>query len=307
LSYLLKDPTLTSFGVVQLGVINYHWFAYPFAISVLFGFGLIKEFKNIFARVLLFGFILVCVYFLILAGSRQSILGCVAGILFFSAWIVSRHKVSSAWVIPLVTGVFAFMYWLILQAPDLLRLGLGSQAGVIDVNATRIIDFIQSRSVITWQEGIKTFLSSSIWGVGFSQHYVSHNLFIGTGADQGIVGLIFLVGFLIFWARQAILAWREVELNIENTWRMILVSVMIFELVQSQFSGSPIAEWAMWWSTTFLWIMNQAAQEHKPVNNANPAHPGRNMLGVTGLRKTPEIKGMEIVTPKTQPGTLSDK
>ena len=35
-----------------------------------------------------------------------------------------------------------------------------------------------------------------------------------------------------------------------------MVAIMVFVLVQSQFSGNPLSEWAMWWSTMFLWCLN---------------------------------------------------
>ena len=74
--------------------------------------------------------------------------------------------------------------------------------------------------------------------------------------DQGVVGLVFLLGFLIFWFGEARSAWKTVEQPGLKTWKLAMVAIMVFVLVQSQFSGNPLSEWAMWWSTAFLWCLN---------------------------------------------------
>jgi O-Antigen ligase len=254
-SYLLADPTSITRRAFALGISNYHWFAYQFAISLIFIFALFVYIKNILVRVGLIVPALLCVYFLILSSSRQSILGFAIALLFCFIWEEFSGKGTHRfWVVALVTIVIFSAYWLVIQVPNVLRIGLSSSGSLPDIALLQ--DIIQKRSAVSWQQGLNLLPESPVWGLGFSQYSVSHNLFLGTIVDQGIIGLVFLLGFLIFWFGEARLAWKTTEQPDLRIWKLAMVAIMVFVLVQSQFSGNPLSEWAMWWSTMFLWCLN---------------------------------------------------
>ena len=91
-STFLSDPTLRSFGIIFYNSQNYHWFSYPFAISLILIFPLISISKSIFIKLLLFFSACLCIYFILLAGSRQTIYGGGLILIFFSWWIFKVQK-----------------------------------------------------------------------------------------------------------------------------------------------------------------------------------------------------------------------
>lgn len=254
ISYLLSSPTLVD-KVSALGIVNYHWFAYQYAISLVFIAALFMYAKKLAVRMGLVVLALPAVYFLILSSSRQSIFGCLVALLFYFSWVFLAGKRNHRFQLAILALAILFSsYWLIRQAPQILRLGFSADGLLPD--STILGSIIESRSEITWDVGISLIPQSPIWGFGFSKNDVSHNLFIGTIVDQGTVGLIFLLGFLSFWFGEARQAWRTEVSSPEGLWKLAMVSIMVFVLIQSQFSGSTISEWAMWWSTAFLWCLN---------------------------------------------------
>ncbi len=256
LTYLLTDPTSITQKSFALGIYNYHWFAYQFAVALIFIFALFAYFKNFLLKIGLAVLALLCVYFLLLSSSRQSIFGSAIALMFCFMWTeFSGRGAHRFWIVVLVSVVAASAFLIIQQAPDLLRIGLSS-GGTALPDQTIIREILQRRSEISWERGFALVPDSPIWGWGFSKYTVSHNLFLGTIVDQGIVGFIFLLGFLFFWAGEAKRAWKisaQPELHI---WKLAMVAIMVFVLIQSQFSGNPLTEWAMWWSTAFLWCLN---------------------------------------------------
>lgn len=276
-AYLLIDPTSVTRKSFALGLYNYHWFAYQFAISLVFIFSLFAYLKNLLARVSLGLLALLCVYFLLLSSSRQSILGSAIALMFCFVWVeFSGRGAHRLWVVVLVVVVVVSAFWLIQRAPDVLRIGLSS-SGTASFDQTVIREILQKRSQVSWEQGFALFPDSPIWGLGFSKYYISHNLFLGTLVDQGIVGLIFLLGFLVFWLGEVAQAWQTSTQPKLDIWKLAMVAVMVFVLVQSQFSGNPLTEWAMWWSTAFLWCLNGIDELHEDVKQIAPLR-GRSYL-----------------------------
>ena len=270
-SYLLADPTSITKNTFALGIINYHWFAYQFAISLVFIFVLFIYVKNILVRAVLIVPALLCLYFLILSSSRQSILGCTIALLFCFIWVeFSGRGAHRFWIVALVAIFIFSAYWLVEQAPSILRIGPFSGGSPPDIALLQ--DIIQKRSAVSWQLGLNLLPESPVWGLGFSQYSVSHNLFLGTIVDQGIIGLVFLLGFLTFWYGEARLAWKTTEQPDLKIWKLAMVAIMVFVLVQSQFSGDVLSEWAMWWSTVFLWCLNGMDMLEKKGKVATPVY-----------------------------------
>jgi len=255
LGYVFSDPTLLSYGVLRLNLINYHWFAYLYAISLIFLLSFFFWTKNFGLRLLIMVTAICCLYFLIISGSRQAMLGAFVALLIYGIWLLKSQGLARLWILVIVIPFIFVSIWLVNDAPLLVRLGTNNSRLVLDVDLMTKI--IRDRQEITWDEGLKAIPHSPLWGVGFSLHAISHNLFIGTLVDQGLIGMVFLLGFLIFWWREAWRVWNLSRITPDNLWRVALSTVMVFVLVQSQFSGSPVSEWAMWWSTTFLWCLSE--------------------------------------------------
>jgi O-antigen ligase len=106
-----------------------------------------------------------------------------------------------------------------------------------------------------WGEGLDIFLSSPLWGVGFSQAATSHNLFISTLADQGLVGFVFLVGLFVFLIRQMIGIGRGLMSDERTVWRMAFVCLVIFCFLHITVSGAVYSSWEFFWGGAFLWLL----------------------------------------------------
>jgi hypothetical protein len=244
---IISDPTLATVGVVRLGIINYHYFSYPLAISLVFTLALLVDNKSSSMQLILLMIGLNLVYFLILAGSRQSIIGVSIACVIMFSWMQLRRRSSLIFSIVLVVTIAGIVYWLVDSSPALLR------AQSLDSNQlSTALDVRESRQSY-WVKGLQLFTESPLWGFGFSKHSFSHNFFIGTLVDQGIVGMVFLLGVLSFWFMQSDTVWRGSGDEKLDAYRMAFFCITVFALLHSQASGSPVSVWHFWWSIAFQW------------------------------------------------------
>ena len=249
LSTFLSDPTLRSYGIFFYSGKNYHWFSYPYAISLILIVVLLIENKSKYIRLIFMFSAFICIYFILLAGSRQTIFGVPVVLIFFGRWIYryKKRNLSSKFLIYTVSSIFILLaYYLFIWAHDL----------IIRVNESGIgdsLDIISSRGT-AWNDGINTFLRAPLFGSAFSM-YGSHNLFIGTLAEQGIIGFIFLLGFLFFISKQTVGINNNKILNENLLWRMAFLCIILFGLIHSMASGSAVSVWHLYWPAAFLWHM----------------------------------------------------
>jgi O-antigen ligase len=251
LEYLLYDPTLQSFGVLRLNIENYHFIGAGFGIALILAAGLLVASRSRFSQLLILLASGWCAYFLVLTGSKQSIFFGAAVVVLLTVWVSIRRGLGN-WQMLLATSLLVGVgLWLYQLAPSLV---LRSQ----DTTLSAVLDASIAERLTLWGEGFDIFLESPLWGSGFTQAGVAHNLVISTLADQGLVGFGFLVGALVFLVRQG---WRVVRdpIGDERTiWRMVLVCLALFGLLHVQVSGAAYSSWEVFWGGALLWILRSA-------------------------------------------------
>lgn len=252
ISNVLTDPTLFSYNIIRLWIVNYHWFAYAFAISIIFVMTLFHTSKNILWRTILLGIAGICAYFLILLGSKQSIIGLGVSMLVFGIWLATRKRKRQFGTLIMIS-IFVFVTVTLYQLkPELILRDSANLNEAFDPRANR---------TELWYEGIKMFFASPIWGDGLASYSYAHNLFIGTLADQGLVGGVFFFGFLIFSLRQSRKVLVSKDASELEIWKMACFCVFIFGLAHGQTSGSVISMTHLYWSALLLWYLNSAPQD----------------------------------------------
>ncbi len=106
-----------------------------------------------------------------------------------------------------------------------------------------------------WEQGVRQFLQNPIFGAGYASDTNAHNLFIGVLADQGLVGMFFLFGFIFFFIQQGLrIRFRGDKQKF--FWSIGILSIGIFGFIHGQASGTPISLWHVWWSAAMVWILN---------------------------------------------------
>jgi O-antigen ligase len=252
--YLLIDPTLKDVGLIRLGLRNYHFFSHFCAISAILSIALYVEARSRLKQLLLIGLAAWFAYFLLLAGARQSMSGTAIVALLFLAWMVMRGGLQMS-MRGVVLGVLlaAIVLWLYQTSPDL----------IIRSDETNLNEsFNISEREQYWEVGWNYFLSSPIWGLGFEQTVWSHNLFIGTLSDQGLIGFVFFIGFLGFILKRIPDVWIQSEHDERAPWRMAFLGIFLFALIHGQASGNTSLTAHLYWSCAGLWWLVQGVRSH---------------------------------------------
>lgn len=262
LAYLLVDPTLSNTPIVRLGLVNYHWFGYMFALSLLFTVGLFMQTRHLGGLALLGANAVVCVYFLLMSGSRQSLNGAMFASAALVLWVMLSGKTQRGRVLFLAASVVAVGLWIYNTAPQLI-VREGEAPG-------EIFNVFDDRSSL-WLLGWQFFLTSPVWGTGFDFAIYSHNLFVSTLADQGLIGMGFLLGLLVFIGWQARGAVRGVGSVEIATWRMTLLAIVLFTIVHGMASGNVLSVWYLYWAAALLWVLRgMVAPEIEAAEAARP-------------------------------------
>ena len=268
LAYLLKDPVLNRYGggVAHwfprvMNIVNYHWFAYAFGISLVLIVGLLQVKRRSYGHVMLIIGAAYCAYFLLIVGSKQAMIASAIAGLLLALWVGRNVKaVSRSRLILLVGGVVAVAVSLYRMRPELV---LRSSE-----YWTEAFNIAESRG-FQWADGWKTFVRSPVWGVGFAKGAsLGHNLFINTLGGQGLVGMVFMIGFLVFLGRQTRGIWAGEGTPEQALWRMAFLCVALFTLIQSQASGSAHSAWPLFWSAAILWRLKETVEKHESTERA---------------------------------------
>ena len=265
LTSLPGDPALNQAGVNRLALTNYHWVAYSFALSLIMTLALFitsrRRMKLVYA-----GVAAVCVYFLMLCGSRQSMNAAAVVGLLLVLWGIVRGGHQRPSLLALTGAVAAIAVSLYLRAPDLV---LRDDEASLD----QAFDLVGERGYL-WEMGMQIWGGSPIWGVGFTQNLYAHNLVIGTLADQGLVGLAFQLGLLVFVVWQSTGILRGVGSLETAAWRAAMLGVFVFGYIHGMASGAVLSTWHMFWAATCLWWLRQMVEPSAlpaPVG-ASPVH-----------------------------------
>lgn len=257
LDYLIQDPTLKETPIIRLNLLNYHFFAYAFSMSLIMALGLFLESKRWYRSLFMLACAAYCVYFLLLAGSRQSINGALIATLVLVGWSMRRSGPIKLRALLMLTLLLSIGIGLYLTSPDLLiRDGEGGGG-----NFLAIFALFDDRGGL-WAGGWERFLSSPLWGVGFA--YNTHNLFVGVLADQGLVGMVFFLGFLVFALHQSRRVWSGGQEDPRAVWRAVFFGILVFSLVHSQASGNVFTVWHLYWATAMLWWLSYLG-DHEPA------------------------------------------
>lgn len=258
---LTHDPVLSQYGagiphwvIYVMGVLNYHWFAYGFANGIIFILALLQQTRRNWGYVILILAAVVCAYFLVISDSKQAMGGTALTVLFFGAWAARQGKATSLLRLILLVGVVvATSVGVFLMRPDLVLRSAGS--------FTEAFDVVSDRGSY-WTEGWDAFVKSPLWGDGFAgSPSLGHNFFINTLANQGLVGMVFLIGFLVFFGNQVRGIWAGWGTREQALWRMAFLCLALFSLFVAQISGSPVSAWPLFWSAIILWRMRETIEQ----------------------------------------------
>jgi hypothetical protein len=249
ISGVIADPALyvslmkRGYGA-QIWIHNYHRIGAPFGISFIFLYGLILNSRRIISiliLIILATFLFLTLYFI---NSRQLLLATLISMLVFVLWSIfniDKRKIILLLSICLVMLVGAFLHagglkMLIRNDPVYYAEGL--------------LEAWNMRANL-WHDGFQVFLRSPLWGEGFQRN--SHNIFIGTLSSQGMVGFIYLFGFLWFITLQSWRFWQRRVNQERAVWFMAFQCIFLYGLIHSQFSGSSLSIWHFYWAAAFLW------------------------------------------------------
>ena len=275
LEYLRLDPTLTRFGIIRLNTQQYHWVSYSWAISLVFLVALFLQSRQSLIRLLVLIGIALCAYFLLLSGARDAILSVPVALFFFVLWALLGSGLSARRVI-LLAGVLAItVVFLYQMAPGLvLRVREASLLNAVSNSLTA------DRGPL-WLYGWDVFIGSPLWGSGFTRYVYAHNFFIGTLSDQGLIGMVFLAGFLVFVVRQTQGVWAGKGTADVAIWRMAFACVILVSLLYNQVTGNPISAWEIYWSSVFLWRLGSTIKEPATPETARYGAPVSSSLAQT--------------------------
>ncbi|WP_298483062.1 O-antigen ligase [uncultured Chloroflexus sp.] len=262
LDHLLTDPGLSSLPYRNLGIRNYHHFSHHLGVAFLCGVGLFLQARRLLAIAAFLALTIVCGYGIFLTGARQSLSGIGIASLLIFAWVVVRRGARLRRVSVALATTLIAVIWIYQVAPHLIvREGENGLGDSFNVFADR---------GWLWQIGWSYFLASPVWGWGFEHKLWSHNLFIGTLADQGLVGMVFFVGYLIWAGRRLPSIWAQTAADDRGIWQATFFAVVIFALVHGQASGNTMStahlHWPMWavWALSAS-VVGVSAAQPRPI------------------------------------------
>lgn len=247
-SYLLQDPTLNHSFLRNMGLKNYHFFSHQLGIAFIMALALFVQAKmrrHMVASLIGAG---LCAYFILLVGARQSMSGAGLVMVLFMIWALTRKGVRNQRIV-LFAAAVVFLVILIAQVAPQLIMREGEESYGESFN------IFDDRGEL-WLVGWNFFRSSPIWGLGFEQKVWSHNLFIGTLSDQGLVGMVFFLGFLTFAVRLLPFVLHQTPDDPRASWRMAFFGVFLFGIIHGQASGNTMSTAHLYWSMALLWMLS---------------------------------------------------
>lgn len=268
---LAGDPLLTGLAgrVRNFGLSNYHFFAYGMALSTIFATVIFVIGKGLPRRALALCAAIYCGYFLFQAGSRQS-LGAtgVALLVLMVCGLAHGKRTRTPTLVIAVPLILAGLY-MFQNATQLFVRG-------DEQSINEAFDVVGARGWL-WHIAFNYWLQSPVWGFGFLYGFWAHNVFIGTLVDQGIVGMIFLLGFLVFLLRRIVGQGVGAQSVEQAMWRYGMSAVVVFGLVHAQASGKVTTLWYLYWAGAIMWALSRSpdAVETLPAPAARPAVPAR--------------------------------
>lgn len=248
---LLTDPSLGSYGLSNLGIPNYHAIAWTFGCALIMVMALYLQARSLFS---LAGYMLLavlCVHFLMLSLSRQSMAASIICLVLFAIWALFSRTTPKLRVLTLLVGVIGMVVILYQVSPSLVV--RQNESGLLES-----FDLVGERSQY-WLYGWTVFVEAPLTGSGMSTTY-THNLALGTLAEQGLVGGFFLVAYLAFVLRQgqAILYGHGDPQR--APWQVAFFLIVLFFLIHSMASGTATNGRHLYWAGLLLWCQSVLVQ-----------------------------------------------
>jgi O-antigen ligase len=236
--YLLEDPDFRFRG---LSGINYLTFAVPFALSCIFALVRVLVARHTAEKIVMGLVTIFLMFCLVLTGARQSVLGMAIALLIIVTWALQTKRLS-LWLLLLIVGASISMAWV-----------LYTSTALSDRWAAASGDY-QIRTEY-WVEAWHTFLRSPVWGSGFEYWQIgwAHNLLLDVLASQGVIGLAFLIGFLVFTLSAARGTWRVAGSAEIAAWRLGALAALVYTVVQTSFSGGLAGFPHFFWIPALIW------------------------------------------------------
>lgn len=154
---------------------------------IFLGLWILLEPKEIKYRPLLLVLIISNFFLVLFLFSRGAYLA------FLITWCFIAINRKPLWIIPVV---ITLLFWqLILPDEVINRLTFSEAEGALDESA--------AKRLVLWEQSINYFINNPIIGIGFNvfqhqgMHYDTHNLFLRTATEQGIIGIFFLGAIFI--------------------------------------------------------------------------------------------------------------
>lgn len=245
IDYLIQDPGLE--GVIRLGLGNYHFFSRFCAMGVILCIAFFLSTKRWWIAALSLVAAGILAHFVLLSGARQSMSGVIVAAAVFIVWALRRGGVLTARA-GIIIGLILFLGISIYQvAPHLVV--RGDEDGV-----SESFNVFSDRGWL-WMIGLQAFLASPIWGTGFSEDVLAHNIFVSVLSDHGIVGGIFFAGFFAFALKRVFLLFRDTDSSEAAVWRIAFANIFIFAMVHAQAAGNAVKMPHLFWSVAMLWAL----------------------------------------------------
>lgn len=260
LTYLLSDPGLSSLPYRNLGIREYNFFSHHLSIAFLLGLGLFLQALHLWSMIAVLALALFCGYGVFLTGARQSLSGAGLAASLIFAWALSRSG-KKPWRAPLAIAAIVVIVVLLYQVAPHLIVREG-ESGLEES-----FNLFEDRGGL-WLIGWNYFLASPVWGWGFEQKLWSHNIFIGTLADQGLVGMVFLIGYLVWALRRLPAVWAQIPNDDRSMWRVVFFSLFLFAVVHGQASGNTMSTAHLHWPLWAVWALSigvATAPAHQPL------------------------------------------
>ncbi|WP_322486803.1 O-antigen ligase family protein [Chloroflexus sp.] len=248
LTYLLSDPGLSSLPYRNLGIREYNYFSHHLSIAFLLGLGLFLNARRLWSMVLVMSLVLWCGYGVFLTGARQSLSGAGIAVALIFGWSLSRAG-KKPWRVPLAIAAIVIVVVFLYQVAPHLVVREGESGLEESFNV------FEDRGGL-WQIGWNYFLASPIWGWGFEYKLWSHNVLIGTLADQGVIGMVFFLGYLVWATRRLPAVWAQTPDDDRAVWRVTFFALFAFAMVHGQASGNTMMTAHLHWPLWAVWALS---------------------------------------------------
>ena len=240
----------------------YMVFAYPFGISSVLILVIMMQARFARRRMLMVILFVVNFVFMSISQHRQTFIAAVVSCIVLAIWSFKNRKSTARliWVSIFLIFIFAWgpVNWTTLEFRyvelDIKEIfGIGGRSNVDQ--------WFSFRRIVYWKQSFNSFLNSPLWGNGLRDPNAGrHNLFLDIMADQGAVGLVLFLGFLISCLRYSRGIWTSGGDSDLALWRAGAFALFIFGMVQQQFSGGLGGTFQVFFPSVLMWRLGVLAQ-----------------------------------------------